>query len=165
MSRGWCQALSILMVWQKIKLHGTQTRNRWEFWQKGLEEDKITWYSNAIPTSFQIWEAEKITGFSNMEQICSNACAVWESGRNYRVLKHHAVLLSAPNRFGSRRNCMALKHDRIACYTKVWFGSIRNCMVLNIPCATIAVSRALKAEEITGLSNGKYCGFKILVGL
>ncbi len=38
-------------------------------------------------------------------------------------------------------------------------------MVLNIPCATIAVSRALKAEEITGLSNGKYCGFKILVGL
>ena len=37
-------------------------------------------------------------------------------------------------------------------------------MVLNIPCATIAVSRALKAEEITGLSNGKYCGFKILVG-
>lgn len=22
-----------------------------------------------------------------------------------------------------------------------------------------------KAEEITGLSNGKYCGFKILVGL
>ena len=103
-------------------------------------------------------------------------------GRNYRVLKHHAVLLSAPNRFGSRRNCMALKqtrhrksvkegnciglkHDRVACYTKVWFGSIRNCMVLNIPCATIAVSRALKAEEITGLSNGKYCGFKILVGL
>lgn len=86
-------------------------------------------------------------------------------GENYRVLKHHAVLLSAPNRFGSRRNCMALKHDRIACYTKVWFGSIRNCMVLNIPCATIAVSRALKAEEITGLSNGKYCGFKILVGL
>lgn len=68
-------------------------------------------------------------------------------GRNYRVLKHHAVLLSAPNRFGSRRNCMALKqtrhrksvkegnciglkHDRAACYTKVWFGSIRNCMVL-----------------------------------
>lgn len=32
----------------------------------GLEEDKITWYSNAIPTSFQIWEAEKITGFSNI---------------------------------------------------------------------------------------------------
>ena len=29
-------------------------------------------------------------------------------------------------------------------------------MVLNIPCATIAVSRALKAEEITGLSNVCY---------
>ena len=26
MSRGWCQALSILMVWKKMKLHGTQTR-------------------------------------------------------------------------------------------------------------------------------------------
>ena len=80
-----------------------------------------------------------------------NASSDWPDclggGKNYRVLKHHAVLLSAPNRFGSRRNCMALKqtrhrksvkegnciglkHDRIACYTKVWFGSIRNCMVL-----------------------------------
>lgn len=57
----------------------------------GLEEDKITWYSNAIPTSFQIWEAEKITGFSNMDQICSNACAVWESGRNYRALKRKVL--------------------------------------------------------------------------
>jgi hypothetical protein len=56
---------------------------------EGLSEDKITWYSNAIPTSFQIWEAEKITGFSNMDQICSNACAVWESGRNYRALKQY----------------------------------------------------------------------------
>ena len=40
----------------------------------GLEEDKITWYSNAIPTSFQIWEAEKITGFSNT----IIGCLIWE---------------------------------------------------------------------------------------
>ena len=42
-----------------------------------------------------------------------NASSDWPDclggGRNYRVLKHHAVLLSAPNRFGSKRNYTVLK--------------------------------------------------------
>lgn len=94
-----------------------------------------------------------------------------EGGRNYRVLKHHAVLLSAPNRFGSRRNCMALKqtrhrksvkegnciglkHDRVACYTKVWFGSIRNCMVLKLEKMFRVLHRGFGRREITWVQTG-----------
>ncbi|RHP11770.1 hypothetical protein DXD89_12910 [Butyricicoccus sp. TM10-16AC] len=42
------------------------------FGKKGLEEDKITWYSNTSclhVTARKVWEAEKITGFSNLMRM------------------------------------------------------------------------------------------------
>ena len=57
------------LVWKKIKLHGTQTQGVFIIKKVlGLEEDKITWYSNvqrSRPQSRCGLEEDKIAWYSN----------------------------------------------------------------------------------------------------
>ena len=76
---------------------------------EGLEEDKITWYSNvkcALMQQKSGLEEDEITWYSNIKSI-NQEKRVWK-GVKLHGFQTHATL-SSQNTLGSGRNCRALK--------------------------------------------------------
>ena len=100
-----------------------------------------------------VWEAEEITGFSNMEQIYSNACAVWEAeeitrfsnqdcsrGGTYPGLKENKITWCSNYNRNCDRNVLGLEENKTTGFSSIMPFSYPRLIVL-------------EAEEIAWRSN------------
>ena len=158
MSRGWCQTLSILMVWKKIKLHGTQTQGfqiirLQSYWQRAvwkrieLQGSQTSKKSRSAVRKQNCMVLKQLVNLKYFEKIISNiqrfegleeGKITWCSNpwccRHdiWREMELHDAQTGfrAGTRFGSGRNYRTLKYTREEAEKEAGFGRGRNCRTL-----------------------------------
>ena len=82
MSRGWCQTLSILSVWKRKKLQGSQTRSplrtsRDLVWKRKKLQDSQT-NLKIDPKSLGFWKKIKVHGTQTARTVWFQHTLVWK---------------------------------------------------------------------------------------